>query len=140
MLSNEEIKNLIASKIAGQGSAVDVGGALPTILNAIVDMVADVPTIFNLPEGVTEVEEYDEQCVAIKSADFGYMLRIDSALLNSTIAGAAYAALSNAGIEEPVAKAAFGTITANDEGLVDYELLIVGDADNGKTLILHIES
>lgn len=139
-MTTEQIKDLIASKIAGQGNQVDSGGALSTILDAIVDSVADVPTIFNLPEGVTEVEEFDEHCVAIKSADWGYMPRIDGALLNSTIAGAAYSALSNAGVEEPIAKAAFGTITANDEGLVDYELLIVGDADNGKTLILHIES
>lgn len=30
-----EILDLISSKIAGQGSAVDIGGALPTILSAI---------------------------------------------------------------------------------------------------------
>jgi len=30
-----EILDLINSKIAGQGSAVDIGGALPTILSAI---------------------------------------------------------------------------------------------------------
>lgn len=38
-----EIKNLIDQKIAGQGTMVDVGGALPTILKEIVDMASDTP-------------------------------------------------------------------------------------------------
>lgn len=37
-MTAEEIKNLIDQKIAGQGTMVDVGGALPTILKEIVDM------------------------------------------------------------------------------------------------------
>lgn len=36
-MTKQEIKDLIAAKIAGQGSAVDVGGALADILNALVD-------------------------------------------------------------------------------------------------------
>lgn len=39
----QQIKDLIASKIAGQGNQVDSGGALSTILDAIVDAVADAP-------------------------------------------------------------------------------------------------
>lgn len=35
----QEIKDLIASKMAGQGSAVDAGSALPEILNGIVDAI-----------------------------------------------------------------------------------------------------
>lgn len=38
IMTAEEIKNLIDQKIAGQGSMVDVGGALPTILKEIVDI------------------------------------------------------------------------------------------------------
>lgn len=38
-MTTEELKNLIASKIAGQGSAVDAGSALPKILNGLVDAV-----------------------------------------------------------------------------------------------------
>lgn len=37
-MTTEEIKTLIDQKIAGQGSMVDIGGALPTILKEIVDM------------------------------------------------------------------------------------------------------
>ena len=39
-MTTQEIKDLIASKIAGQGSAVDAGSALPEILNGIVDLMA----------------------------------------------------------------------------------------------------
>lgn len=39
-MTTEEIKNLIDQKIAGQGTMVDVGGALPTILKEIVDMAS----------------------------------------------------------------------------------------------------
>lgn len=38
-MNAEEIKDLIASKIAGQGSMVDIGGALPTILIEIIDSI-----------------------------------------------------------------------------------------------------
>lgn len=43
-MTKEEIKALVSAKIAGQGSMVDIGGALPEIINAIVDAI---------PEGVT---------------------------------------------------------------------------------------
>ena len=38
-----EIKALIAAKIAGQGTMVDAGGALPAILDAIADAIATIP-------------------------------------------------------------------------------------------------
>lgn len=40
-MTTQEIKDLIAQKIAGQGSAVDAGSALPQILNAIVDAIGE---------------------------------------------------------------------------------------------------
>lgn len=40
-MTKEEIKALIASKIEGQGSAVDAGSALPQILNEIVDSIGE---------------------------------------------------------------------------------------------------
>ncbi len=39
-MTKQEIEALINAKIAGQGSAVDVGGALPQVLKAILDMAA----------------------------------------------------------------------------------------------------
>lgn len=54
-----EIKNLIDQKIAGQGTMVDVGGALPTILKEIVDMASQgsgsMPIVLNgyLEEGMS---------------------------------------------------------------------------------------
>lgn len=38
-MTKQEIKDLVAAKIAGQGTQVDLGGALPEIINAIVDAI-----------------------------------------------------------------------------------------------------
>lgn len=51
-MTTQEIKDLIASKIAGQGSAVDAGSALPEILNGIVDAIAAIPEPAPVPEGL----------------------------------------------------------------------------------------
>lgn len=40
-MTKDEIKALVAAKIAGQGSMVDVGGGLPTILNEIIDLIPE---------------------------------------------------------------------------------------------------
>ena len=59
MLTPEQIKTLIDQKIAGQGTMVDVGGALPTILKEIVDMASQgggsAPIVLNgyLEEGMS---------------------------------------------------------------------------------------
>ena len=55
-MTTEEIKTLIDQKIAGQGTMVDVGSALPTILKEIVDMAGQggaAPLVLtgNLPTG-----------------------------------------------------------------------------------------
>ena len=42
-MTKEEIKALIDTKIAGQGSAVDAGSALPAILNGILELAATPP-------------------------------------------------------------------------------------------------
>lgn len=36
----QEIRDLVAKKISGQGTMVDVGGGLPAILNGILDLIA----------------------------------------------------------------------------------------------------
>ena len=46
-MSKEEIKALVAAKIAGQGSAIDAASVLPMILDAIVDAI---PEPFSLPD------------------------------------------------------------------------------------------
>ena len=42
-MTKDEIKALIAAKIAGQGTNVDAGSVLPTILNGIIDLLPDAP-------------------------------------------------------------------------------------------------
>lgn len=44
-MTKEEIKALIDAKIAGQGSAVDAGGALPAILSEILNLATQSPEI-----------------------------------------------------------------------------------------------
>lgn len=41
-MAKEELKALITAKIAGQGNQVDVGSALPAILNGIIDLIPEV--------------------------------------------------------------------------------------------------
>lgn len=38
-MTPQEIKDLIDETISGQGNQVDLGSALPTILNAIIDLI-----------------------------------------------------------------------------------------------------
>lgn len=40
-MTKQEIKDLVLAKIAGQGTQVDLGGALPSILDAIVDALPE---------------------------------------------------------------------------------------------------
>ena len=54
-MSVSEIKDLIASKIAGQGNQVDSGGKLAEILNEIVDMASQGESIY-ISCGYDEVE------------------------------------------------------------------------------------
>lgn len=39
-MTTQEIRDLVAKKIAGQGTMVDVDGGLPAILNGILDLIA----------------------------------------------------------------------------------------------------
>ena len=44
-MTKQQIADLIAAKISGQGSAVDVGGALPAILNGILELIPEAYTL-----------------------------------------------------------------------------------------------
>lgn len=41
-MTKDEIKALISAKVAGQGNQVDAGGALPDLLNGILDLIPEV--------------------------------------------------------------------------------------------------
>lgn len=51
-MTTQEIKDLIASKIAGQGSAVDAGSALPEILGGVADLLKNQQDITALTENL----------------------------------------------------------------------------------------
>lgn len=40
-MTKEEMKALVSTKIAGQGNQVDLGNALPELLNAIIDALPE---------------------------------------------------------------------------------------------------
>lgn len=44
-MTKQEIKDLVAAKIAGQGTQVDAAGVLPTIIDALVDLVPDAEIV-----------------------------------------------------------------------------------------------
>ena len=73
-MNANEIKELVAAKIAGQGSQVDIGGALPEVLNAIIDMVSDLPAplpVVEITEGVREgtpFEISEDRAIEIKAS------------------------------------------------------------------------
>lgn len=50
-----EIRNLIAKKIEGQGSAIDIGNGLPAILNGLVELVENAA-----PKIITSDKNWDE--------------------------------------------------------------------------------
>lgn len=56
-MTKEEIKVLIDTKIAGQGSAVDAGSALPAILNGILELAATPPArkVLEIPSNFEDV-------------------------------------------------------------------------------------
>lgn len=65
----QEIKELVSKKIAGQGSQVDIGGALAEILNGIVDAISDTGTLLiKTPYG-----EFDQ---GVPIADFASAMEI----------------------------------------------------------------
>lgn len=51
-MTTDELKDLIASKIAGQGSAVDAGSALPEILGGVVDLLKNQQDKVNALDGI----------------------------------------------------------------------------------------
>lgn len=57
-MTKQEIKALVGQKIAGQGSQVDIGGALADILNAIVDLIPGIPDLGTIEDG-DEVTDFD---------------------------------------------------------------------------------
>lgn len=42
-MTKDELKALIAAKIAGQGNQIDAGSTLPAILNGIMDLIPTIP-------------------------------------------------------------------------------------------------
>lgn len=68
-MTKEEIQALINAKIAGQGSAIDAGGALPTILSEILELASSSPenplktiTVAELPNSSLQDYTKEQMC------------------------------------------------------------------------------
>ena len=75
----QEIKELVSKKIAGQGSQVDIGGALAEILNGIID-IADGKKIVEVPNLTTFEDETKAQAAAdlhISESDLDSLFEAD---------------------------------------------------------------
>lgn len=67
-MTKDEIKALVAAKIAGQGSAIDAASVLPTILDAIVDAIPEekpIPLI-EFPEGTYEKLITEQEAIELR--------------------------------------------------------------------------
>lgn len=71
-----EIRNLIAKKIEGQGSAIDIGNGLPAILNGLIELVENavpaalknIPVIEKITESPVSISEELYSEIVINSA------------------------------------------------------------------------
>jgi len=89
-MTKQEIEALIDAKIAGQGSAIDAGSALPTILKAIMDLGAVSIDSAEPIVGTSIVKIDQETQGALDSAVFltennDRFVRNDYLILNETI-------------------------------------------------------
>lgn len=67
-MTKQQIKDLVSAKIAGQGTMVDAGGGLPTILNEIIDALPEGGNEPVIVEG--EISTVDYSTFTPTSADF----------------------------------------------------------------------
>lgn len=81
-MTKEELKELVATKIAGQGNQVDTGSTLPAILNGIIDKLfegVDLSAYAKKVE-IDDIEDFDES-TAYQTGD---IVRYDGKLYKFT--------------------------------------------------------
>lgn len=88
-MTKQEIKDLIAAKIAGQGNQVDSGGALAEILNAIADMAGDIPE-FEFDKNYSEQEAQKAEFSPVILVDGEKYIMNGFLFANDTIANEAF--------------------------------------------------
>lgn len=73
-MTKDEIKALVAAKIAGQGSAIDAASVLPAILNGIIDSIEPLgEKITSFGEITQENAIKLENCVYLEYNDLRYV-------------------------------------------------------------------
>lgn len=121
-MNKDEIKSLIAAKIAGQGTAVDAGSVLPTILNGIIDLIPTLPEPYVLPTASAE---------NLGGVKVGDGLQISEGVLSATGGG------SEPLIVEGTANLAEGGFFIPNEGQASHEDAVEAFC-NGTVVLLDI--
>lgn len=135
-MNTTEIKELVTKSLAGQGSAVDLGNALPVIIDALCEHV-DVPIgtikldkeaeVYSTPTEIPQdfFNDIVSSTLVIDKANFLYpKIQVDNTLIpiNSTC------------------YACFGFIAYEDDGAIPtYQVLIVYELNN-KDYLQFLES
>lgn len=84
-MNANEIKELVAAKIAGQGNQVDIGGALSEVLNAIIDAIENIPT--PTPPQPIAIDILDSTFSGLTKEEAARSLGISTARLDSLMDG-----------------------------------------------------
>jgi hypothetical protein len=131
MLTPEEIKNLIDTKIAGQGSMVDVGGALPTILKEIVDKIpTQVPDPAILPVYLTETSGVSKEELAhtwgITTEQLDKFIRGDYVSIRDLATARTYLVMNILNLEDSKAVAILD-VNSTDGAFMAYNVYQNGD-------------
>ena len=135
-MTKDEIKALIAAKIAGQGTNVDAGSVLPTILNGIIDLIpsGNGGGIVDVPfQSTSIVEEWTKIDVPIVDIDHAIAIRCsDGVILPSRLSTFADSILSDNFYDGEQVSAIFGVVSTSDV-LETFGLAIFTASDDGAT-------
>lgn len=135
-MTTQEIKALVAAKIAGQGNQIDLGNALPEIIDALCDAVDSAPKAVVVTETLssTPIEITGEQYLKYLSAGIllyeGFKFLICSNLIDEQ--------LFSAYQWENVQIFAKSIILTDGGGMDAYTAIIIGPRQ-GKFYIAKIE-
>ncbi len=119
-MTKDEIKAIVAEKIAGQGSAIDAASVLPAILEGIIDLIPAEPTPEEILDALTlkSTSSVPDDFVDKTSMEAATLLGITQQQLTDLMAGK-YLRVHFIAEDEKTAKT-----------------LLVNTDDNGKTIIL----
>ena len=130
-MNTTEIKALVAAKLAGQGSAIDAGNAIPAVIEALCDHI-------DVPVGCTKLDKIAEDYGTPVEISDKLFYGIRESILLIDIDGYKYPRISVDKTLIPLNAtcfACFGTIGYDDDGTIsEYSVIILYTFNNKKYL------